>query len=263
MKILFLGDIVGRLGRQTVGKILPELKKSAKITAVFANAENAAHGRGATKSTIDELSGFGIDYFTGGNHLFWHKGFSDELEENNLPVLRPANYPEEVPGRGAILLDFGRAGKVLLVNLEGRTFLNRPVNCPFRTIDRILEENQKEESLVIIVDFHAEATSEKLAMGFYLDGRASAVLGTHTHIPTADERLLPKGTAYVTDVGMVGAWDSVLGVKKEIIIENLKSPLPRRFEWEEEGPTVFNSVFIEIGRNGKAKAIERVDKVAR
>ncbi len=262
MKILFIGDIVGRPGRTAVGQILPDLKKDLKIDAVFANGENLAHGRGVTKATLDEVLSYGVDYFTGGNHLFWHQGFSEELKNLPLPILRPANYPAEVPGKGFSWMDLGKKGKVLLINLEGRVFLNRPVNCPFRTIDRILEEElAREKPSAIIVDFHAEATSEKEALGFYLDGRVSAVIGTHTHVPTADARILPKGTAYVTDAGMVGTLNSVLGVKKEIIIENLTLPLPARFEWSEDKPLTFNAVLIEVKSGSRANQIERVDRL--
>lgn len=260
MKMLFVGDIVGKLGRQTVAKVLPSLKKELEIAAVFANGENLAHGRGATKATVDEVLGYGIDYFTGGNHLFWQADFDNELREGTLPVLRPENYPKETPGRGFVTMDFGRDGKLILVSLQGRDFINQPVACPLRTLDKLLEE-KPEDVKMVVVDFHAEATSEKVAAGYYFDGRVSAFLGTHTHVPTADARVLPGGTAYVTDVGMTGPQESVLGVKKEIIIARLLSPLPRRFEWVEEGPAVFQSVLVEIDEeSGRAKSVERVDR---
>lgn len=259
MKILFIGDIVGKLGRQTVGKVLPTLKKDDNINLVIANAENLAHGRGATKEKIDEVQTYGINYFTSGNHIFWQRKLLDEI--NSLPVLRPANYPEDLPGKGYAVIDLGRQGRVLLINLSGIANVKGPVYCPFRTVDRVLEESSEEDFKAIIVDFHAEFTSEKVAMGWYLDGRVSLVVGTHTHVPTADMRILPRGTAYVTDVGMVGARDAVLGVEKEIIIRSQMNPLPERFEWVEEGPAVFNSVLVEIGKDGKAKRIKRVDKV--
>jgi len=155
----------------------------------------------------------------------------------------------------------GKDGKVLLVNLLGRTFFSEPVFCPFRTVDKILKSFEDEKFAAIVVDFHTEATSEQVAMGWYLDGRVTAIVGTHRHVPTADAWILPQGTAFVTDVGMVGARHSVLGVAPEIIIDKLKNPQPQKFAWVEEGPTVFNSVLIEVDKNGKAKSIERVDKV--
>ena len=259
MKILFIGDIVGKLGRKTVGKVLPKLKKDDNINLVIANAENIAHGRGATKAKIEEVQAYGINYFTSGNHIFWQRKFLDEID--NLPVLRPANYPEDLPGKGYAEIDLGRKGRVFLINLSGIANIKGPVYCPFRTVDRILEEAEGQDYKAIIVDFHAELTSEKVAMGWYLDGRASLVVGTHTHVPTADARILPGGTAYVTDVGMIGARDSVLGVEKEIIIRYQMNPLPERFEWVEEGSSVFNSVLVKIGKDGKGKRIKRVDEV--
>lgn len=261
MRILFIGDIVGSLGRKAVGKILPELKKQLEINAVFANGENLAHGRGATKATVDEVFGYGVDYFTGGNHLFFQPSITQDLIDGVIPVLRPENYPTKIPGKGHATIDFGKNGKVLLVNLQGRAFLNSAVDDPFRALDRLLEENEGKVRTVI-VDLHAEATSEKVAAGFYFDGRVSALIGTHTHVPTADNRVLSGGTAFVSDVGMVGARESVLGVKKEIIIEHLSSPLPSRFEWVEDGPAVFQSVLIEVDElTGKAINITRVDRV--
>jgi len=258
MKILFLGDIVGKLGRRACEKLLPKLKKDAKIDLVLANAENIAHGKGATKATIEEALSYGIDYFTGGNHIFWRKDFDRDIED--LPVLRPANYPPETSGKGYTVLDLGKSGKVLLVSLLGRTFIESSAACPFREVDRILEEFRGGERMAVVVDFHGEATSEKVAMGWYLDGRAAAVLGTHTHVPTADTWIMPKGTAYVTDVGMVGARDSVLGVAPQVIIDRFTTAAPQRFEWIESGPAVFNSVLLEI-ENGQAKSIERIDKI--
>lgn len=260
MRILFVGDIVGKLGRQTVAKVLPSLKKKLGIRAVFANGENLAHGRGATKATVDEVLSYGIDYFTGGNHLFWQADFGEELVGGTLPVLRPENYPKDTPGNGSVTIDFGRDGKLLLVNLQGRDFINQPVACPLRTLDKLLEE-KPEGVKTVVVDFHAEATSEKVAAGYYFDGRVAAFLCTHTHVPTADARVLPGGTAYVTDIGMTGPRESVLGVKKEIIIARLLSPLPQRFEWVEEGPAVFQSVLVDLDeKSGRARSIERIDR---
>jgi len=260
VRILFIGEIVGKLGRHTVGALLPGLRKDANISVVFANAENIAHGKGATKATLSEVQSYGVDYFTSGNHIFWRKEVFEEFDAENSSIIRPANYPQDIPGQGFKIIDLGKNGKILLINLLGRIFFNEPVFCPFRTVDKILEDFADERLVAIVVDFHAEATSEQVAMGWYLDGRVTAVVGTHRHVPTADAWVLPQGTAFVTDIGMVGARHSVLGVEKEIIISKLKNPQPQKFEWVEEGPAVFNSVLIEV-ENGKAKNIERIDKV--
>jgi len=262
MKILFIGDIVSKLGRQTVGKVLPDLRKDANISMVLANAENIAHGKGVTKATLEEVQVYGVDYFTSGNHVFWRKGTSDLLEGNDASLIRPANYPSDIPGQGFKIIDLGKDGKVLLINLLGRTFFNEPVFCPFRAVDKILEDFEGEDFAAIVVDFHAEATSEAVAMGWYLDGRVTAVVGTHRHVPTADAWVLPQGTGFVTDAGMVGARHSVLGVETQIIIDKLKNPQPQKFEWVEKGPAVFNSVLIDV-EYGKAKSIERIDKIVK
>ncbi len=260
MRILFIGEIVGKLGRRTVGALLPSMLKSANLSVVLANVENLAHGKGVTKTTLEEVQSYGVDAFTSGNHVFWRKGTSELLDSNEISIIRPANYPNDVPGQGFKIIDLGKDGRVLLINLLGRTFFNEPTFCPFRTVDKILEDLAGEDFSGIVVDFHAEASSERVAMGWYLDGRVTAVVGTHTHVPTADAWVLPQGTGYVSDLGMVGARHSVLGVEKEIIIDKLKSPRPQKFEWVEEGPAVFNSVLIEV-EDSKAKSIERVDKV--
>ena len=256
MRILFIGDIVSRLGRTVVGSLLPNLRRSDRVDLVVANVENLAGGRGATRETVEEVLGYGIDFCTSGDHIFFFPEFREEIE--NLPVLRPANYPEDVPGKGFEILDLGKE-QVLLVNLLGLSVGSENVTCPFRTADRLLTEYGGKVQ-VALVDFHAEKTSERRAMGFYLDGRVSAVLGTHTHVPSADAQVLSQGTAYVTDVGMCGAKDSVLGVEKEIIIERFKYPYRKRFEWVKTGAAVFNSVLVEVGKDGKAVSIERVDK---
>lgn len=259
MELLFLGDIVGRLGRRCVQKVLPDLKKAGNINLVLANAENIASGRGASAGTVNEVIGYGVDYLTGGNHLFRYAEFANEI--NNLPVLRPANYMPSAPGRGCVIYDQGQLGRFLLINLEGRVAMKGNKDCPFRTADRILEEMGREKLAGIIVDIHAEVTSEKVALGQYLDGRVSAVIGTHTHVPTADAQILPGGTAYVTDVGMVGAKKSVLGVKSEIIFRSYLESTPQKFEWVKEGPAVFQSVRVVIDEStGLATAIKRVDR---
>lgn len=254
MKILFIGEIVAKPGRNVVTKVLPEVLQNDTIDLVLANAENLAHGRGATEKTLSEMINLGVGYFTGGDHLFWHKGFKEEVED--LPILRPANYPGDVPGQGHTVVDVGRSGKVLLINLMGRTFLNENLDNPFNKADEILDLYKDQELTATIVDFHAEATSEKNALAFYLDGRVDALVGTHTHIPTADTRVLPKGTMYVSDVGMTGNIDSVLGVEKDIIINSFLTGMPQRFEWETEGQSAFRSVLIDTDRS----EITRLDK---
>lgn len=246
------------LGRSTVTNILPSLKKSDKINLAIANCENLAHGRGATAEKINEMIASGVDFFTSGDHIFRIPQFNEDIE--SLPVIRPANWPEETPGKGYKVLDLGKNGKILIINLLGQTYINGPITNPFYTIDKILSQFESEKFASILVDFHAEVSSESRAMGFYLDGRVTAVFGTHTHIPTADTQILPKGTAYITDVGMVGARDSVLGVEPQIIIDRFTKVPADRFEWVEKGPAVFNSVLLEV-KDGKVARFERVDKI--
>lgn len=259
MKVLFLGDIVAKLGRQTVEKILPDLKRREKIDLCFANGENLAGGRGVTEGTLDEMMTAGIDYFTSGNHVFYQNDFERILSEESFRILRPANYLSNVPGRGYTKINFKKF-TILLINLSGTSFMKGPLTDPFKTADEILEKFKDEKSrLVTIVDFHAETTSEKQALGFYLDGRVEAVLGTHTHVGTIDLNLLPKKTLFVSDIGMIGSKDSVLGVEKDIIINQQMFPYPQRFIWEEKGQAVFNSVLFEVGTNGGVKKSKRID----
>lgn len=258
MKILFIGDIVAKPGRELVKKLLPDLRQKEKIDFVIANAENIAHGRGVTAETLDEILQSGVDFFTSGNHVFHQKDFAKILSDESFRILRPANYPNDIPGKGFAKIDLADF-TLLLINLSGSVFIKGPVFDPFRKADEILAQYQTEKNLITIIDFHAEITSEKKALGFYLDSRVSAVLGTHTHVGTVDATVLPKGTAYVTDVGMTGSFDSVLGVAKEIIIENQMYPYPQRFDWEKEGRKIFNSVMLDFDKNGKAKKIKRLD----
>lgn len=254
MKILFIGDIVAKGGRLAVSKVLPEIRKEFNIDLVFANAENLSHGRGFSVETIKDMQLCGVDYFTGGDHLFWQKSSFDEIE--NLPIIRPANYSKVIPGQGFVVVETPKTGRVLLINLIGRSFFNNPTDDPFTKADEILAQNSNEKFSAIVVDFHAEATSEKSAMGFYLDGRVTAVVGTHTHIPTCDTVVLPKGTLFVSDIGMSGIIDSVLGVKKEIIIKQYLTGMNQKFDWEETGRKAFRSVLIDTN----AGKIVRVDR---
>lgn len=253
MRILMIGDVVGGPGRRALARVVPTLKSNYGIDLVIANGENGAGGRGLTPSTADEIFAAGVDVITSGNHIWGQKEILEYLD-SDIPVLRPLNYPPGVPGRG-----FVKIKGVTVVNLIGRTFLAN-VDCPFRCMENLLAD-MGQESSIIVVDFHAEATSEKVVMGWYLDGRVSAVVGTHTHVPTADARVLPMGTAHVTDVGMVGPRDSVLGVRPERIVSHFTTQLPARFEVA-RGPVIFNSVLLEIDPvSRRATSIVRMDEL--
>ncbi|HXV13213.1 MAG TPA: TIGR00282 family metallophosphoesterase [Candidatus Krumholzibacteria bacterium] len=225
MIIAFLGDVVGKTGRRAVEWCVPRIRERHRTDLLIANAENSAGGFGINPTGIAEMEAAGIAFFTTGNHV-WDKREGIALLDSKPNIVRPANYPD-APGRGAALVP-GTDGRVAVLNVQGRVFMP-PLDCPFRTTDRLLSE-LPESAKVILVDFHGEATSEKIAMGFYLDGRVSLVLGTHTHVPTKDARILPGGTGYVTDVGMTGSYDSILGVRKEDVIDRFLSMRPTRFE---------------------------------
>ena len=259
IKILMFGDVMGKIGRKTIAKVLPKLKKEFKPDLVIANAENSAHGKGATKKTLEELTSSGVDFFTSGDHIFNKKEIIPILEDKNSVIIRPANYPPDVPGSGYKIIEVG-VKKILIINLLGRVFMKSDFDCPFRKFDQILEETKNEKLSAIIVDFHTEVTSEVRAFGFYVDGRVSAVIGTHTHIPTADAQILAKGTGYLSDVGMVGAKDSVLGVDKKNIIKNFLTQMPVEHEIPETGKAIASAVFLEIdAKTKKTKKIKRID----
>ena len=263
MKIIFFGDIVGRPGREAIKKIIPELKKEHQPDLIVANVENIAHGKGITKKSLDEILESGVDLATSGDHTFDQKQTEEILEDKSIPFLRPANYPPGVAGRGYKIIEIG-ARTILIMNLMGRVFFNANLDCPFRKADEILEEAGDGIDAVII-DFHCEATSEKKALGYYLDGRAAAILGTHTHIPTADEQILPKGTAYISDVGMVGPKNSVLGAKQESTLNHFLTQKPFKYDLafskDENDEVEVNAVLVEIDPNsGKAKKIQRIRK---
>jgi len=253
MKILFIGDIVSTPGLEIVKKFLPEIKKDYQVDFVVANAENSEGGRGVSFETLNQLISSGVDFFTSGDHVFWQKNSENLLDK--FPIIRPANYPINTPGHGYKLVDTNSGKRILIINIMGRTFLNEKLDDPFRKVDEILEITSTQKVDFKVVDFHAEATSEKLAMGFYLDGRVDAVVGTHTHIPTCDHMILPNGTFYVSDLGMCGNIDSVLGVKKEIIIELFLTARNQKFFWEENGRKAFRSVLIDT----LDKNIKRLD----
>lgn len=252
MRILFIGDIVGSPGRRAVALLVPKLRQELALDIVIANGENVAGGRGLTPATANELFSNGIDILTSGNHIWDNREIIPHLDGES-PILRPYNYPPGNPGRGLL-----RYKGLVVLNLLGRTFM-QPVDDPFRAADEVL--SQLEPGSLVFVDFHAEATSEKQALGWYLDGRVSAVVGTHTHVPTADPRLLPKGTAYVTDAGMCGAKDSVIGDEIEAVLQLFLTQRPTRLVVAEHSPTlVLNAVLIDVDEeSGRARSIERVD----
>jgi 2',3'-cyclic-nucleotide 2'-phosphodiesterase len=254
MRILFIGDIVGKPGRRAVRELLPEIVEEKRIDFVIANCENAAAGFGVTGEIVEELYDNHIDVLTSGNH-FWDKKEVMEFVGECETLLRPANYPEGVPGRGSVVIPTRGGIHVGVLNLAGRVFMH-PLDCPFRTADREIEK-MKKKTRVIIVDMHAEATSEKIAMSWYLDGRVSAVLGTHTHVQTADERILPGGTACITDVGMTGPFDSVIGIKKDSILQRFLLQIPNRFDVA-KGDVRLQGVLIDIGPKGDAVGVERL-----
>ncbi len=254
LRVLLVGDIVGRPGRNLISSVLPKLRKEKEIDLVIANGENAAGGFGLTQDTLIDIQKAGVDVVTSGNHI-WDKRDVAELIDSEPRLLRPANYPVGVAGTGSLVFEH-KGIKVGVINLAGRVFME-PIDCPFRKVKQILEE-MKEKTNLIFVDFHAEATSEKEAMGFYLDGLVTAVVGTHTHVPTGDERILKGGTAYQTDLGMTGPRDAVLGVDKDVIIGKFLEATPRRFEIA-KGAVWFCGLIVDVDANsGKAKAIERV-----
>ena len=253
MRILMIGDVIGQPGRRTVRSLVSDMRREYGIDLVIANGENTAGGFGLTVDTAYELLDSGVDILTSGNHIWDQKEMIPHLDEG-LPVIRPANYPD-APGRGSLVQD-----NVMVINLQGRVFMT-PLDCPFRTADRLLQEAEISGlPPVIIVDFHAEATSEKQAMGWYLDGRVGAVLGTHTHVGTVDTRILPKGTAYITDVGMTGPVNSVIGSEASAVLERFLTAIPHRLPVA-RGPTVLNSVLVEIDPDsGNAQSIQRLDR---
>lgn len=259
MNILYIGDIVGRSGRQAVKKILPDLKKEQAIDLVIANGENLAAGVGMTYETYREMISAGIDYFTSGNHIWAKKEFLPYLDDHKIKVIRPANYPLGVPGRG--VAEFKIKGqRIFLINLIGRVFLDEQLNNPFLVVEELLAKIASNKS-IILVDFHAEATSEKNTLGYFLDGRITAFLGSHTHIPTADYRILPKGTAYISDVGMVGAIHSSIGVELSGVTKHFLTGLPFRNE-PAEGAVIFNAVIVNIDEKTlQAKNIELINRL--
>ena len=254
MLILAVGDIIGRPGRQAIKELLPGLRQQYGLDLVIANGENVAGGLGLTSTSAGEMLDAGVDVLTSGNHIWAQKEIIPYLD-GEMPILRPLNYPPSVPGRGYII-----NSQFMVVNLIGRTFIGN-FDCPFRAMDQLLAE-VRHRPPVIIVDFHAEATSEKVAMGRYLDGRVSAVLGTHTHVGTIDTQILPQGTAYVTDIGMTGPIDSIIGNDAEAVLQRFLTIIPHRLSVG-KGKTIFNAILVNVDENsGKALSIDRISREA-
>lgn len=259
-RFLVLGDLVGRVARNALKSALPAMRDQYKADFVIANGENLSHGVGQSTKTCKEVIEAGVDFLTGGNHISAKQSELEVFTDPTLPVIRPANFPPGVPGDGYRVVEVG-GEKVVIISLVGRVFMRSQYDCPFRAFDMIYER-VKGDSPIILVDFHAEATSEKIAFGWYVDGRAHAVWGTHTHVPTADAHIMPKGTLYQTDLGMVGATDSVLGVVKEGIIDTFLTQIPHVHELPEQGEAVINGLFFEFD-NSERKVIkfERVERL--
>lgn len=256
MKILFVGDIVGKVGRTTFKELLPNLTDRYKIDSVIVNGENAAGGFGITEKIAEEIFSCGVPIITTGNHVWDKKETIPYLTKENR-ILRPANYPSGTPGCGSAVYTTSAGVKIGVLNLSGRVFMSNLINCPFRVGEKEIQD-LREKTKIIIVDIHAEATSEKIAFGYYVDGKVSAVLGTHTHVQTADEKILAGGTAYITDVGMTGPSDSVIGIEKEQIIERFLLNMPMKFETG-KGEGIFSAVILEINSDtGKASGIHRL-----
>lgn len=255
MKILFIGDIVGKVGRNTVKALLPSVINRFKIDFVIANGENAAGGFGITETVAAEIFGCGVHVITSGNHI-WDKKESIPYIAKENRIIRPVNYPPGVPGYGSILYSHPSGKRIAVVNVSGRVFMS-DIDCPFRVGIAEIERLSRETS-IIIVDFHAEATSEKIAFGYFVDGKVTAVIGTHTHVQTADEKILPGGTAYITDTGMTGPAVSVIGIEKEQIIERFLLQMPRKFETA-RGSGIFSAVVLEVDdKSGRATAVQRL-----
>lgn len=259
VRILFIGDIVGRPGRHAIRNWLPPLRKELSIDFVIANGENAAGGIGITEGTAKELLDAGVDCLTTGNHVWKQKEAMQLLSRENR-VLRPANFPSETPGSGWVVFPVRNTPvHIAVVNIMGQVFMKPILDCPFKTLDKVLEQIHPKTPL-IVVDFHAEATSEKQAFAYYADGRVTAVIGTHTHVMTADERIMPKGTAFITDVGMTGAIDSVIGMRVNEVLYHFVTKMPTKFEVA-TGKVKMCAVLIEAdAQTGRAISIQRIER---
>ena len=257
MKILFIGDIVGEPGRKAIEVLVPKIKKREGVEFVIANGENAAGGSGITPAIAKELFDCDIDVLTSGDHIWKRKEILDYIDTDRR-LLRPANYPPQAPGFGSTVIRSESETEIGVINLIGRVFM-QAVECPFRVVKEEVDK-LKDKARIIIVDIHAEATSEKMALGWYLDGLVSAVIGTHTHVQTADERILPGGTAFISDVGMTGPFDGVIGRNKEQILTRFITQMPARFEMA-EGDIQLHGAILDIDdKTGKAESIKRVQE---
>jgi metallophosphoesterase (TIGR00282 family) len=255
LRILHIADIMGEPGRKAAAALLPGIIRERGVAFVLGNGENAAGGFGLTRTVMEDLFANGLDVITGGNHMWDRKDILDFIDDEER-LLRPANYPRGVPGRGAGLYSTAEGQLIGVLSLLGRVFI-KEVECPFKTAEAEIAA-LREETPVVIVDIHAEATSEKIALGWHLDGKVSAVLGTHTHVQTADERILPRGTAFISDVGMTGPFDSVIGIRKELALKRFLTQLPVRFEVARDDVRL-NGVLVDIDSNtGRALAVERI-----
>lgn len=258
IRVMCIGDVVGHPGCSMIQKNLRQLKKQHEIDAVIVNGENSsAQGRGITPRIMSFLRHNGADVVTSGNHIWQNKEIFAYLDEHQ-DLLRPINFPHACPGKGITVFEIGNGITIGVINVQGRIFMREHTDCPFRAVESALSY-LKNKTSIIIVDVHAEATSEKIGLAHYVDGKVSAVFGTHTHVQTADERILPGGTAFISDLGMVGALNGMLGMKKEPIIQNFLTQLPVRFTVDEQGPFVLSGIIVTIdSANGKAIAIERI-----
>ena len=256
MKILFIGDIVGQPGREILERVLPELREEYQLDFIIANAENAAAGKGLTGPVAADLLSLGINVLTLGNHSFDRSEIETII--NNPRVLRPANYPSVVPGQGFGIYSIEGKAKIAVISLMGRVYMPL-VDCPFRKINEVIDQISG-QAPIIIVDFHAEVTSEKVAMSWYLDGRVSAIIGTHTHVPTADERILSGGTAALSDAGMTGPSEGIIGMDRELVLKKFLSAIPQRFNVA-QGQTVLQGALIDIDEvTGRSRSIVRISR---
>ncbi len=261
LRVLYIGDISAKPGREATAKLLPEIRKKEKIDLVITNIENIAHGRGATVDTVREVMSYGVDFMTAGNHI-WRRPEFEELLSGDFPIIRSINYPADIPGKGYDIIDLGPKGRVLIAEVQGRAFISDNVTTDMiRPLDGMLEATKDEDLVASIIEIHAETTAEKIATALYFDGRVSAVIGTHTHTPTADERILPKGTGYITDIGMVGVLNSSLWVEPEIVQQQLMYPYSPAYEVAEEGDVRFDAVLLDIESKTKCSSIKRLNKI--
>jgi metallophosphoesterase (TIGR00282 family) len=260
MEILFIGDVSGRPGREALAQALPRLRQKHDIDVVITNIENVTHGRGASVKHVRELLSYGVDFMTAGNHIWRHNDFEDVLG-GEFPVIRPINYPDDIPGVGYGEVDLGpKKGVLLVISALGKAFIDeRTASEPFRRINEFLSTVDYSLYKAILIDFHAESSSEKLSAGLYYDGKVSAVVGTHTHVPTADERILPNGTAYINDVGMAGPLNVALWLKNSIAMTRNMYPYAPTFDMEETGPRRFDAVLISTKSATQSASIKRIN----